>query len=197
MKLSRLREIEEDDDRRIADGGVMAGEGQAARFAIHAEGGDVVAALIAGVKELAGGVEVKAARVVPPRPFLTHEGQPAVFADGEDPNAVVQAVARIDEPAISGNQYLGAEIAAGESRRQAGDGLPRGEPSLPGVVVEQDDVRGFFLNGIEPASIRVEVEMPRPVSRRQRDRGGIIRSEHALLLVELPDKDLIQAQIDV
>src|SRR2546423_14013845 len=96
MKLSRLREIEEDDDRRIADGGVMAGEGQAARFAIHAEGGDVVAALIAGVKELAGGVEVEAARVVPPRPFLAHEGQPAVFADGEDPNAVVQSGGRTE-----------------------------------------------------------------------------------------------------
>ena len=109
----------------------------------------------------------------------------------------MQAVARIDEPAISGNQYLGAEIAAGESGRQAGDGLPRCEPSRPGIVIEQDDVRAFFLNGIEPTSIRVEVEMPRPVSRRQRDRGRIIQSEHALLLIELPDKDLIQAQIGV
>src|SRR2546429_3659229 len=141
MKSSRLREIEEDDDRRIADGGVMASEGQAARFAIHAEGGDIVAALIAGVKELAGGVEVEAARVVPARPLLAHEGQPAVFADGENPNAVVQAVARIDEPAINGNQELRAENTAGESRRQAGDRLPRCKPSPPGVVVEQDDLR--------------------------------------------------------
>ena len=91
--LSHFREIEEDDDRRIADGRVMAGEGQAARFAIHAEDGDVVAALVARVKELARGVEVEAARVVPACPFLAREGQLAVFADGEDPNAVVQAVA--------------------------------------------------------------------------------------------------------
>src|SRR6266513_5059229 len=138
MKSSRLREIDEDDDGRIADGGVMAGEGQAARFAIHAEGGDVVAALVAGVKEVAGGVEVEAARVVPARPFLAHEGQPAVFAHGEDPNAVVYAVAGIDEPAISGNQDFRAEIAAGESGRQAGARLPSRQPPLRGIVVEQD-----------------------------------------------------------
>src|SRR5207247_77350 len=115
LTLSRVREIEEDDDRRIADGGVMAGEDQAARFVIHAEGSDVVAALVAGVEELAGGVEVEAARVIPTRPFLAHEGQLAVFADGEDADAVVEAVARIDEVAIGGNQDLGAEITALES----------------------------------------------------------------------------------
>ncbi len=50
MNLTRLCEIEENDDGRIADGYVMAGEDQAARFAIHAEDGEVVGALIAGVK---------------------------------------------------------------------------------------------------------------------------------------------------
>ena len=49
----RLGQIEEDDDRRIADGGVMAGEVEAAGFAIHPEDGDVVAALIAAIEELA------------------------------------------------------------------------------------------------------------------------------------------------
>src|SRR2546426_7907659 len=80
LTLSRLREIEEDDDRRIADGGVMAGEGQAALFLIHTEDSDVVAALIAGIEEPAGGVEVEAARVVPACPFLAHEGQLAILA---------------------------------------------------------------------------------------------------------------------
>jgi hypothetical protein len=37
----------------------------------------------------------------------------------------------------------------------------------------------------------MEEEMPRPVSRRQRNRGGIIRSECSLLVIELPDEDLI------
>src|SRR5439155_26411084 len=175
----------------------MAGEGQAAFFAIHAEDGDVVAALVARVKELAGGVEVETSRVVPARPSLAHESQPAVVADGEDPNAVVQAVAGIDEPAISGDQDLRAEIAAGESVRQGGDRLPRGEPSFRGIVIEQNNVRAFLLNGIEPASIGLEVKMPRPVSRWQRNGGRIVRTEQARLLVKLPDKDLIQAQIDV
>ena len=51
----------------------MSGEGQAARFAVHAEDGDVVAALIAHVNELAGRVEIEPARIVPVRPFLTDE----------------------------------------------------------------------------------------------------------------------------
>ena len=68
-------EIEEDDDRRIADRGVMAGEGEAAGLAIHPEDGDVVAALIAAIEELAGGVEIEAARIIPARPFFPDEGQ--------------------------------------------------------------------------------------------------------------------------
>src|SRR6185503_1064334 len=155
------------------------------------------AALVAAVKELAGGIEAEAARIVPTSPFLAHEGQLASFADGKNPNAVVETVARIDESSIGGDQYLRAEIAAGESGWQAGNRLPRCEPSLRGVVVEQDNIRAFFLNGIEPAPIRVEVEMPRSVSWRQGDRSRIIGSECTLRLVEFPDKDLVKAQIDV
>ena len=99
----------------------MAREIQAARFAIHAEDGDVVAPLIAGVKELAGGIEIEAARVVPARPFISDEGQFSGFANREDPNAVVRAVARIDEPAIGGNHDLGAKITAGKPRWQGID----------------------------------------------------------------------------
>src|SRR5437773_9938225 len=102
--LSPPRQIEEDNDRRITDRGIMAGEDQAACFAVHAEDGDVVAALIARVKELAGGIEIEAARIVPTCPFLSDEGQFTGFADGKDPNAVVQTVARIDKAAIRGNQ---------------------------------------------------------------------------------------------
>ena len=187
---TRLGEIEEDDDRRIADGGVMAGEGEAAGLAIHPEDGDVVAALIAAIEELAGGVEVEAARIVPARPFFADERQVAVRADGKDPDAVVQPVARIDKPAIGGNQDLGAEVAAGKPGRQGGDRLPRGQPPRRGIVVKQHDGRAFLLNGVEPTAIGMKMEMPRPVSGRQRDGGRFIRSQHALLLVELPDEDL-------
>ena len=59
--LVHLGEIEEDDDRWIADWGVVAGECEAAGLAIHLEDGDVVAALIAAIEELASGVEVETA----------------------------------------------------------------------------------------------------------------------------------------
>ena len=48
----------------------MAGEREAAGPAVHAEDGDVSAALIAAVEEPAGRVEGEAARVVAARPFL-------------------------------------------------------------------------------------------------------------------------------
>ena len=117
-------EIEENDTRRIADGGVMAGEAQAARCAVHTEHGDVVIALIAAIEELAGGVEVEAARIASACPFFPDTGQRAVWSDGKDPDAVVQAVARIDKPTIGRNQNLGAEIAPSKPRWQRGDRLP-------------------------------------------------------------------------
>jgi hypothetical protein len=51
-------------------------------LAVHSEDGDVVAALIATREELIGGVEVEAAGIIPPRPFLTDERQVAMRADG-------------------------------------------------------------------------------------------------------------------
>ena len=97
---TRLSQIEKNDDRRIADGCVMAGEVEAAGFAIHTEDGDVVTSLIATVEELAGGIEAKAARIVPARPFFPDKSQGAVGTDGKDSNAVVQPVTSIDEAAI-------------------------------------------------------------------------------------------------
>ena len=94
---THLGEIEKDDARRIADWGVMAGEFDAAGLAIHLEDGDVVAALIAAIEELASGVEVEAARIVPSCPFFPYEREVAVAANGKDPDAVVQPVARVDK----------------------------------------------------------------------------------------------------
>ena len=97
---TRLCEIEENDDRRIADWGVMAGEAEAPGLAIHPEDGDVVASLIAAIEELARGVEVEAARIIPACPFFPKERKVAVGADGKDPDAVVQPVTRIDKSPI-------------------------------------------------------------------------------------------------
>ena len=100
MTLIHLGEIEEDDARGIADRGVMAGEFEAAGLAIHAEDGDAVGSLIAAIEEPAGGVEVEAARIVPSCPFFPYEREAALEANGEDPDAVVQPVARIDKLSI-------------------------------------------------------------------------------------------------
>src|SRR5258708_10272254 len=98
--LTRHCKIEENYGRRIADGGVMAGEVEAAGFAVHMEHSDIVTSLIATIEELAGGVEVETARVVSACPFFPDIGQGAVLSNGKNPDAVVQPVARIDKPAI-------------------------------------------------------------------------------------------------
>ena len=90
------------------------------------EDGDVVTTLIAAIEELARGVEVETAWIIPARPCFPEKRQVAVWANGKDPDAVVQSVARIDKPPIGGNQDLGAEITAGKAGRQGGDRLPRG-----------------------------------------------------------------------
>ena len=100
---TRLLQIEEYDDRRIPDGYVMAGEVEAAGFTIHPEDGDVVAALIAAIEELAGRVEAKAARIVPARPFFADVGQSPIGSYGKKRDAVVQSIARIDKSAIDGD----------------------------------------------------------------------------------------------
>ena len=79
----------------------MAGEVESAGLAVHAEHGDVVTSLIAAIEELAGGVEVEAARIVSACPFLPDIGQRAVCSYGKNPDAIVQPVAGIDKPAIA------------------------------------------------------------------------------------------------
>src|SRR5487761_2416025 len=46
-------------------------------------------------------------------------------------------------------------------------------------------------------AIRMEGEMPRPIARRQRNRGGSVGCENSAALIEPPDENPIQSQIDV
>ena len=78
MTSIHLGEIEEDDDRGIADRGVMAGEFEAAVLAIYLEDGDVIAALIATIEVLASGIEVEAAWIIPSCPFFPYEHKFAI-----------------------------------------------------------------------------------------------------------------------
>lgn len=84
-----LSEVEEYDGRRVADGCVFSGELQCSQFLIHPKNGNVVAALITGVWEFSGWIEIETARVVAPGPLIGDEGQLTVLADREDPNAIV------------------------------------------------------------------------------------------------------------
>ena len=64
-------EIDKDDRRGIANRRVMPRELKAATLAIHLEDGNVVGSLIATIEELAGGIEVEAARIISSGPFVS------------------------------------------------------------------------------------------------------------------------------
>src|SRR4051812_24278603 len=73
-------EIQENNAGRIADRYVLARKREAACFAIHAKDSDIVPALIATIEELAGGVEIEAARIAAARPLFPDVLQRAVLA---------------------------------------------------------------------------------------------------------------------
>jgi len=117
----------------------MAGEGQSACVAINAVHRHVVPSLIADIKELASRIEIEAARIASTCPFLANQFQLTALANREYSNAVMQPIARVHKPAIARNQDLRTKVTPGKPRRQAGDGLSRGEPPIHGIVIEQDD----------------------------------------------------------
>src|SRR4051812_9310004 len=110
-----LGEVEEHHTRRVADGGVVAGEREAAGLAVDAEDGHVVAALVAAVEEAAGRIKGETAWVVAARPFLADILHLTASADGQDANAVVQSIADVEELAVGRDQDLRAEVAADEA----------------------------------------------------------------------------------
>src|SRR5262245_58800665 len=175
----------------------MAGEVQSARPAIHTKHRDVVASLVARVKELAAGIEIEAARIISTCPFIGDEGQFTTLANREYSDAVMQSIAGINKPAITRYHDFRAKVTAGKVSRQAVDRMTRGQPSLCGVVIEQNNVRSFLLEGVTPVSVGVKGEMPRPIARRKRNAGRIVGSQNTAAFVKLPDENPIQSQIRV
>ena len=132
------------DLRWVADGRVVTGEVQLSSRLVHFEGGEMVGTLIAAVQKAAGWIESEAARVIATRPFLGDVAQRAVRADGEDADAVVKAVARVNEAPVGRDEYLRAEIAARVARRQAGQRLPVREAARLCIEIKESDRRALF-----------------------------------------------------
>src|SRR4051812_31476940 len=105
-------------------------------------------------------------------PFFAAVGQRAVGPDCEDRDAVVQAVAGVEELSVGGDQQLGAEVASGETLWKRGDRLTRLESTGVGVAVEEGDGRAFLLDAIEPLTGWVEGEVAWAVAGRKRDAGA-------------------------
>lgn len=157
----------------------------------------MVRPLIAAIQECPGGVEAEAPGVIAAGPLLAQVFERALFFDLEDADAVVQAVPHVDEAAILGNQDLRAEVAACIPRRERRQGLPVRQRAGVAVVVEEGNGRSFFLYGIEPAAIRVEVEVPGTIPRGKGDLVLAGGCQFARAGIKGPDEDGIQPQVDV
>ena len=118
LSLSRfLVSLQEYDARRITNRCVSTGEVQTSRLFIHFENADVVCSLVAAIKELPCGVKLEAAWIIASRPFIVNEAQFSAGGYSEDTDRIMQAVARVDESAVVGNQDFRAKIAARVMRR--------------------------------------------------------------------------------
>lgn len=93
LRSNSLCKIGENDDRGIANVGIVAGKFEFTTFVIFLKNRDVVSSLIAAVKKPTGRIEVEATGIISSRPFLSNKGKVAVLPNGKDPNAVVQSVA--------------------------------------------------------------------------------------------------------
>ena len=171
----------------------MSGEVESAGFLIRSKDGDIVTALVTAIEKLAGWIEIETARVVSACPNFLDIGQVAVWADGKNADAVMQAISRIDKAPVGGDENLGAEIAARKAGRQSRNRLPRGQSARWSVVIEQHNGRGFFLNRIQPACVRMKMKMSWTIARRQKNGGWVICDQLAVLFVKFPNEDLIES----
>src|SRR3954449_1179725 len=63
------------------------------------------------------------------------------------------------------------------------------------IVVEKRNGRSFFLNGVEPLTIRMEREMPGAVARRKANERGCRRRQLTGCVIELVDVDPILPEV--
>ena len=86
--------------RRVAHRHILSRKFQPTGFANNFKHGHVVGSLIAAVQEPTAGIEAETARIVASCPFFIDEAQFAVIADRKNADAVVQAVAGVDELSV-------------------------------------------------------------------------------------------------
>src|ERR1039457_6030339 len=98
------RSGQKNDDRRRPYVGVLTGERQGSVLAVYPKRSDGVGSLIAGVKKVTRGIDVKTAGIVPPSPFLAGERQRSGRTNGEPRDAVVQTIGCIQESSVRGDR---------------------------------------------------------------------------------------------
>ena len=87
----------ENDDCRSAHWSVLASKREVPCLSVDAKSSDRVTPLIAREKEISGGINTKAARIITPSPLFPGKCQRASFSNGKEGDAVMQPVGRINE----------------------------------------------------------------------------------------------------
>ncbi len=79
---------------------------------VHLEAGDVIAALIADIKELPVWVESAMTRIISQGRDLADARESAVAADCTNGDRIVKTIGGIEEPAIRRDDHLRSEVGS-------------------------------------------------------------------------------------
>src|ERR1700722_9430692 len=107
---------EEDDAGWSAHGRVLPGELYFPGVAVDAKAREAIAALVAGIQEGSGGVDLYVSRIVTHGRGFAHVGEPAFGVQGKDGDGGVQPIGRVKEPLVGREQDLGGEVCSLEAR---------------------------------------------------------------------------------
>ena len=116
--------VHKQNHRGIAHWNILSGELQQSGHPVHLENGDMISPLVAAIKIVAGRIKTETARIIPSGPLVRDLSDGAIIANGKNPNAVMQSVARVNVLSVIGNQNLGAKIASRVTLGERGNGLP-------------------------------------------------------------------------
>ena len=97
---SSILKFHKDNMRWVTHGYILSRELKLASFFVNFESADVIGSLISAVQETTARIKAETARIIPSSPFIVDKAKQSIFADRENTNTVVEAVAGVEEFSI-------------------------------------------------------------------------------------------------
>lgn len=163
---------------------------------INGEDRDIVAGHVRAEEPAAVWGDEQVLRAFPEAGFDVEQGQCSVWSDLVGGDAVVAAVGAVQVFAVGCDLEVCGVAFALEAWGQGWEGLFFGERAFFGVVVEDGEGVGEFIDGVEQSTVGMERDVAWAGCGGQFCEGlGLIRGERAFGGVEPVDHDLVDAEV--